>query len=277
MPPAVRPASPPTPMQRSHGAASVCFRSGPVQARLADLAQRGSAKAFLPRTSGPPEVVFLNTSGGLTDGDSLGFSLDLADHCHVIATTQTAERVYASRGDAAKVSVSARLGAGARLDWLPQETILFESSHLDRCTTFELAGTASALVLESLVLGRAAMGETPADLCLRDHRMIRRAGRPVWAETFALGADALAGSSAALLPDGARALAVIALVAPNAQDATGPLRAVLDQPGCSSAASGWDGRCLVRIAAADSWSLRRQVIRALGVLRPGPLPRVWQG
>ena len=74
----------------------------------------------------------------------------------------------------------------------------------------------------------------------------------------------------------ARAFAVVAFVAPAAADALAPLRAVLDEPGCEAAASAWNGRCVVRVLARDGWPLRRQLSRALRVLRGGSLPRVWQ-
>jgi urease accessory protein len=49
---------------------------------------------MMPRMHGrAPEVVFLNTAGGLTGGDRLDYAVDLAGG-HVVATTQTAERAY---------------------------------------------------------------------------------------------------------------------------------------------------------------------------------------
>jgi urease accessory protein len=54
------------------------------------------------------------------------------------------------------------------------------------------------------------------------------------------------------------------------------LRRVLDEPGTRAAASGWDGKCVMRVIARDGWPLRRQMIRALEVLGQAPLPRVWQ-
>lgn len=265
-----------TPMQRSHGRATASFATRLGQTRLADLAQQGSAKAMLPRVAGAvPEVVFLNTSGGLTDGDSLFYGLTLGEACHVSATTQTAERVYASRGGAAQAAVQMQVGAGGRLDWLPQETILFEDSHLARSTQIDLAEDASCLLCESVVLGRHAMGETLQRAQLTDARMVRRSGRPVWAETLRLDADVLADRSAALLGP-AGAFAVIALVAQGAEDAVGPLRAALGHPGVTAAASGWNGKCVARILARDGWPLKQQIAQALAVLRHGPLPRVWQ-
>ena len=264
-------------MQRSSGKAEVRFDLTAGRVRLVDLHQSGSAKAMLPRVAGPvPEVVFLNTSGGLTGGDRLSYALTLGDGARVLATTQTAERAYASRGAAAAVEVSATVGAGGRLDWLPQETLIYEASHLVRETEIDLAVDASCLVSEMVVLGRQAMGETPSQARLTDCRMIRRNGRPVWADTLRIDADALANTGMPAMLGGARCLAVIAFVAAGATDAVGAVRAVLSEPGVEAAASGWDGKCVVRMLARDGWPLRRQVARVTSVLRGGPLPRAWQ-
>ena len=71
-------------MQRSHGKAMVSFDLRAGRAGLRDLAQSGSAKAMLPRVWGAvPEVVFLNTSGGLTGGDTLSFDMALGAGVHM--------------------------------------------------------------------------------------------------------------------------------------------------------------------------------------------------
>lgn len=268
----------PTPvMQRSFGRAMATFAFAQGRSALADLAQSGSAKAMLPRVFTPvPEVVFLNTSGGLTGGDSLGYHIGLGAGARVLATTQTAERAYASTGLAAQVNVTANLGMGAHLDWLPQETILFEDAHVQRRTQIDLAARASALVVESLVLGRHAMGEVPRRARLTDTRILRREGRPFWAETLRIDGTVLASADSPAILGGARALAVIAYVAQNAQDAAAALRGLPVQDGARVAVSGWHGRCIIRITATDSWPLRAQIIRIITALRAAPMPRVWQ-
>ncbi len=260
--------------ERSHGAAHVTLRPGPVGGRLDRLHQQGSARAFLHPGGSGPEIVLLNTSGGLTGGDSLAYRLDLAAGCRATGTTQTAERAYRGTGDAAHVSVHHRLDTGAHLDWLPQETILFDQSHLARDTRIDLSGGASCLMLESIVLGRAAMGETVDRVTLRDNRRVTRAGRPVLVEPLHLTTDALSAGPAIL--DGARAFATLALVAQGAEDAVSRVRDVLAEPGVTGGASGFDGKLVIRLMAGDGWPLRRQIIRLVQVLRPGPLPRVWQ-
>ncbi|MFT4151959.1 MAG: urease accessory protein UreD [Paracoccaceae bacterium] len=260
----------PIPMQRAQGVAAVTLKAG---GRLDRLRQQGSAKAILHHLSGP-EVVFLNTSGGLTGGDRLSFSLTLADGVRAMATTQTAERAYRAGQGVARMDVALTVGAGGWLDWLPQETILFDGSALNRRTRVDLGCDAGCLILESVVLGRAAMGETVTTAHLSDRREVFRDGRPVLVDPVRLTDQALRSGPAGL--DGARAFASVSMIAPGAADALAPVRRVLDEAGCRGAASALDGRLNIRILATDGWPLRRQVARVLHVLRPAGLPRVWQ-
>ena len=265
------------PHQRSTGRGFATFGLLRGAARLVDLHQSGSAKIMFPRPNGPerqpvPEIVFLNTSGGLTGGDDLTFALEIGPGCRALATTQTAERAYASTGAPASMTVAAKVGAGGRLDWLPQETLMYQHSHLTRSTTIDLAEDASCLLAEIIVLGRPAMGERVTDTRLTDRRLITRMGRPVWAETLHLTAKVLANPCPALV-NGARAFAVVCLVARGAEDAVPTLRAALDP--AMGAVSGWDGKCVIRLAATDGWPLKLQLARLLHILTGRPLPRVW--
>lgn len=251
--------------QRTEGTAEVVLRAGHVRR----LYTRGSAKAILLAGS-LPEVVFLNTAGGLTGGDRLDYALT-TDRA-TSATTQTAERAY--RADEGRAEVSVRLSVSAgRLDWLPQETILFDRAALTRRTRIDLGPAAECLMVESIVLGRAAMGETVTRLALDDRREVTRAGRPLLVEALKLDETTLVGPATLA---GARAFASLALVAPGAADALGPVRAALGESGVRAAASGFDGKLTLRMLAQDGWPLRRQIARVLAVLRPGGLPRVWQ-
>lgn len=260
-------AIPPATPQRSRGVLAASWVAG----RLHRLRQEGSAKGIaLPG----PELVILNTSGGLTGGDRLTIDLDTGEGAHITATTQTAERIYRAADGRATIRISARVGARARLDWLPQETILFNRCAAERSTSIDLAADAACLMCETLVLGRAAMGETVTQLALRDTRRITRAGRPLHLDPFVLDAARLNSAAGSA---GARALCTVVLVSQGAEDALAPARAALVEPGVTAAASGWDGRLVVRLMASDAFPLRRELVRLLATLRPRPLPRVWQG
>lgn len=240
------------------------------------LSQEGSARAvFLAATSvAGPELVFLNTSGGLTGGDRLALSVELGAGCRVCATTQTAERAYRSAGGVAQMRVEHCVSEGGHLDWLPQETILYDASALERETQVSLGSGASCLLLETVVLGRAAMGETLRSIHLLDNRTIIRNGRPVMIEPVMLDQAALVAGPAVLA--GARAFASVILVAQGAESAVDAVRGELVEAGVVGGASGVDGRLVVRLMAADGWPLRRQIVRLLRRLCPRPLPRVWQ-
>ncbi len=279
-------------MQRIEGRAHVALGRG----GLADLAQAGAAKAMLPRTDAAwPEVVFLNTAGGVTGGDRLDYGLRVGPGARALGATQTAERAYRALGETpGQVSTRLEVGTGARLDWLPQEVIVFEGAHLARRTEVELAPDAKYLGVESIVLGRAAHGEVVARARLDDRRSIRRGGRLVHEEHLALGPDVLADPAAL---GGARAFATLVFAAQGAEDSLGLVRARLAEIGanhenvpapviapqntpidrnCCIAASAWDGRLVVRFAAREAAPLRRALISVIVTLRGVPMPRVWQ-
>lgn len=261
------------PLQRSDGTAHIALQGG----RIAALRQSGSAKVMLPRThSAAPEIVFLNTSGGLTAGDRLDYGVQLGAGMRAGATTQTAERAYRAEGGRARARVTLELGPGASLTWLPQETILFDGSALSRQTCVSLAADAWYLGVETVVLGRAAMGETVTRLMLDDTRTIHRGGRLLLADPFRLTDGSLSRAGGGALLGGARAVATLILAAPGAQDALASVRAELDEPGVTGAASALDGRLVLRCLAPDAWPLRRQMLRLIERLSPGATPRCWQ-
>ena len=70
--------------------------------------------------------MLINTAGGLTGGDRLDCALDAGPGAALTVTTQAAERVYRRARPTRRVETRLTLGAGAGLDWLPQETILFD-------------------------------------------------------------------------------------------------------------------------------------------------------
>ena len=262
-------------LQRSSGKASVVLASRDNLPRLVRLYQSGSAKVFLPRGT-PNEAVFLNTSGGLTGGDRISFSLALGEGVTFAATTQTAERAYASSSGVAKVGIRLNVGARGRLDWLPQETLLYQRSALQRETRVDLATTATVLLCETVILGRQAMGEVPDDLLFQDRRSVWRDGRLIWSERQRLDPLTLARQGSTAILRQARCFATIALIGQAAVDLAGSLAPDLDAEGCETAVSAWDGRMILRVTAHDNWPFRQHVARLLIRLRGCPLPRVWQ-
>ncbi|MFT4014983.1 MAG: urease accessory protein UreD [Paracoccus sp. (in: a-proteobacteria)] len=260
-------------LPRAKGVLRAGFALREGRTRLRRLHQAGSAKGMLPPAPGC-ELVLLNTSGGLTGGDRMEIQVAQDAATRLTVTTQTAERAYRSVTGRARVQARFDVGAGGHLDLLPQETILFDRAALARQQEIALDADATCLWCETLILGRAAMGETVRSLDLTDRRRISRQGRPLFVENLRLTDSVLATDGPATLA-GARAFATLVLVAPDAADRLDRARAALGQD-VTSAASAFDGKLVARLMAGDGWPLRQALMRLIRAIRPAPLPRVWQ-
>jgi urease accessory protein len=103
--------------------------------------------------------VLVHPPGGIVGGDTLHIDAELAEGAHALVTTPGATRFYRSAGDAALQSVEARVGAGARLEWLPLETIVHSGALAENRLRFELAPGAEMIGWDVLALGLPAAGE----------------------------------------------------------------------------------------------------------------------
>lgn len=249
-------------------------RSG-AHTRLKVLHQSGSAKALLPRTfEAPLTAVLLNTAGGITGGDRFSWQAEALPGAHLTLTTQAAERLYrALPHQTGHVETALAAGQGARVDWLPQETIVFDGAALRRSLTVDLDASSRFLGCESFILGRAAMGEEVRDLRLNDHWRVRRDGRLIYADSVRIHGDAAGLTSGPGTLNGHRAFASVLYAGPDAGRFLTPLRDSLDKHGGSSLIR--DGVLLARITAPDGFQLRRALIPVLRLLRGAELPRVW--
>lgn len=262
---------------RAEGEAHVAVRLRGGETRLADLRQRGSAKCMIPTTPGRIEAVLLNTAGGLTGGDRFEWSAEAQEGAALTLATQTAERIYrAQPGEEAQVETRLTLRAGARLDWLPQETILFDRGALRRRLEIDMAQDATFTGVEPLILGRAAMGETVCEARFRDGWRLRREGRLVWADQLRLVGPVAEIAARAACLNGAIAAATVVHAAPGAEARLEAARNLLGRAeGAEAAASAFDGMICARIVARDGRALRRALIPLLEGLRGAALPRVW--
>ena len=258
-------------MQRARGEVRVAAKLRAEKTVLDRLYQIGSGKARVPRGDGF-EVVLLNTAGGVTGGDFFETKVDVAPETMTTLTTQTAERIYRSTGENGQIATSIKIAEKARVDWLPQETILFNGGRLKRSLTAEMAANATLLAIEPLVFGRAAMGETVVDGFISDQWRIRREGKLVYADALRVNGEIAETLKADANLAGSLAYASLVYCAPDVEDRIDSVRAALLDDG---AASAWNGLIAARLIAKDSTRLRHALVRAVGALRPGPLPRVW--
>lgn len=264
------------PQPRADGEARVVARRVGARTRLADLFERGSAKIRLPRVEGDAlHAVALNTAGGVTGGDRFAYAAVAGPGAHLTLATQTAERAYrAQPGETGRVAVSLRVEAGARLEWLAQETILFDGCALRRTIDVEMAADASLLLVEPVVLGRQAMGETVTRGFFSDFQRIHRAGRLVYADATRLSGPVAAQAARPSALGADRAWATIVYVAPDAEDRLNEMRSLI--AGGEGGASAFDGLISARMVSSDSQELRRRLLRLLTGFRRESPPRVWE-
>src|SRR5438270_665255 len=89
----------------------------------------------------------------------LDFACQVGENARLTLTSAAAEKIYCAQGPAAELNIALTAQAHAHLAWLPQETILFDRARVTRCIEVDLAESASLLLCEIVVFGRAAMGE----------------------------------------------------------------------------------------------------------------------
>ncbi|WP_210163431.1 urease accessory protein UreD [Lutibaculum baratangense] len=245
--------------------------------RVEEAYQRGALRLRFPRVSGNPvpEAVLINTAGGVTGGDRFDVSATIRDGAAATLTTQAAEKVYRSSGGEAELRVDLRVGAGGRLEWLPQETILFDRGRLRRRLEVDVAESGRILLCEPVVLGRTAHGETVRAGLFRDSWRVRRAGRLVYADEARLGPDIAAAAGGSAVLGANRAFASILLLEPRAEERLSATRAALETTvDVEAGASAWDGMLAVRMAAPGGLALKRAALAALVALG-AVVPRVW--
>lgn len=240
-----------------------------------DLRQSGAMKLLFPRPATDAlEAIVINTAGGVTGGDRFSLLASVNAGARLCVTTQACERVYrAQSGQTAVIENTLAVADGARLDWLPQETILFDGCALRRRMVADLAGDATLLFVEPLVFGRALMGETLGDAMFADRVEIRRDGVPIFLDAVKFSGGVTAHLGDPNIADGAGAMALVVLSGPNAARHLTMLRALLPATGGATALA--ESLLVARILAVDSFDLRRALIPILHALNNDTLPRSW--
>src|SRR5215472_6273392 len=173
-------------LQRADGSGRIVLSGSADGTRIVDVFQRSPIRIMFPRSGGSAieEAVLINTAGGIAGGDRLEFSVTALGNASVAVTSQAAEKVYRALSEPARIKTKLKACEAAKLAWLPQETIVFNSGRLSRETEIELSSGAELLALEWVVLGRAAHGEEMVGGHITDSWRVKKDGRLIWADTF---------------------------------------------------------------------------------------------
>jgi len=241
---------------------------------LRRLAERGGFRARITGSGGMCEVYLVNPSGGLVGGDTINYSIRVGTGAHLALSTAAAERVYRAEGRVTRVDCHLSVSAGATLEWLPQQTLLYDGCHYRRRMHLDADPAARVTLLEPLTLGRAAYGERLEDVDIRDNWRLRRGGELVFAEALRLVGPVSTLFQRAAVGAGARAMATLVHLGPSVESELDHIRSCLDTT-VLCAASAVDGAIVARWLAQDAMALMSALRSFLCRLRGGAAPRGW--
>ncbi|KAM3089675.1 urease accessory protein UreD [Phormidesmis sp. 146-35] len=137
-------------------------------------------RPFYPEGDEVCHSVILHTAGGLVGGDRLSCDLRLHPTSRALITTAAAAKIYRTTGKPAQQSTHLRLDADACLEWLPQETIVFNQSIYRQHLRVDLAPGACWLGWDLTRFGRSARGEKFVEGEWRSHTEVWQEDRPLW-------------------------------------------------------------------------------------------------
>lgn len=122
-------------------------------------------RALYPEGEGICHHVLVHPPGGIVGGDSLDIQVDVRSGAHALLTTPGATRFYRSAGPAARQDLVARVADGARLEWLPLETLVHDAARATNTMRFELAPGGQMIGSDLLALGLPASQQPYACGC----------------------------------------------------------------------------------------------------------------
>lgn len=229
-----------------------------------------------------PHIYLLHPPGGVVGGDRLHTEITLQPGAELFVTTPAAQKLYRSAGASAEIQNTLRVAEGAKLEWLPSETLAFSAAEARLTTRVDLAPGAAFLGWDIACYGMPARGEAFVRGRVQSRFEIWRAGTPLVVESF----DLERAESLLQAPFALRGEPVVAtLYAVPSQGAVAEalverIREVTSD-GALCSVTSLQELLVVRVLGRNVEQVRAPLIRAWQVLRPeflgrAPLlPRIW--
>ncbi|MCE4058041.1 urease accessory protein UreD [Pseudomonas sp. Au-Pse12] len=227
-----------------------------------------------------PEVcqhIIVHPPGGIAGGDRLAIRARVDSGAWAQLTSPGAAKWYRANGPAGQ-TLDLQVAAGATLEWLPQETIVFSAAQAELTTRIDLQGDARLFYWDIVALGRPASGERFELGYVQAHLDIRRDGRPLWHERQRItGGDGLLDSPIGL--DGQPVFATLLVTGEIDSQLLERCRA-LEHP-VRGDLSQLPGLLVARCLASEALLARAWLIDLWRLLRPALLgrealpPRIW--
>ena len=278
----------PSPTEASHGAwqaqLTLGFALHGSVSRLVERRHSGPLrvqKPLYPEGEAVCHAIIVHPPGGVVGGDQLQVDAAVGDGAHAVLTSPGAAKWYRANGHVSGQRVALRAGAGASIEWLPQESIFFDQACVRLRHEVELAADASYIGLDIVCLGRSASGESFRTGSIAQHTQIRRGGKLLWWEQGVLAAGGPLMKSALGMAGQTVCATLIAVGAPVAAPVLAALRGIAVPDGAQFGATQMKAVLVVRLLCSDSEAARRVMLAAWQLVRPALLgraaviPRIW--
>lgn len=235
-------------------------------------------KPFYPEGS-VCHVYVIHPPGGVVGGDELFIGINNQEQAHTLITTPAANKFYRSAGAIAHLKQELKIKAGSCLEWLPQETILFDGSKADSTTLVQLEENAKFIGWEIICLGRPASGEQFTNGSFRQRIELWSQNKPLLIDRamFEGGSDML------LAPWGLQNYSVSAtmIAYPATKQVLQLTRECANNEGILFAASLIDNVLVCRCLAQQAEAVKSNFMKVWSAIRPNIVnkqacpPRIW--
>ena len=249
--------------------------------RLVERSHFGPLRVQKPLYPEQPSVchaIVVHPPGGVVGGDQLAIGANVGANAHAFITTPGAAKWYRANGHVSRQALKLDIGAGAALEWLPQETIFFNGADVQLDTEVSMDADASFIAADILCFGRTASGESFDHGRVTQRMQVRRGGRLVWFEQGAL----LGGGAGMTGPLGLHGHTVCAtLLAVGRPAGAACVQALREEAGPQFGVTQMKSVLVARYIGDSRQEARRLMHRAWRLLRPALLdreavtPRIW--
>jgi urease accessory protein len=238
-------------------------------------------RPFYPEGKEVCHSIILHTAGGVVGGDRLSSQIHLQPNAQVLITTAAAGKIYRSNGLPARQTIEIQIDSGAGLEFLPQETILFDGAIYRQDLKVKLATEAYFLGWEITRLGRSARGEKFLQGEWRSHTEIWRDGVPLWIDRQLLPANAEIFDSPHGLAGNPIVGSLVFVGVPVSKEIVEKARSLITQHSLAGV-SRLEHGLLCRYRGHSTSEVRNwftniwQMLRISFLKRGNCIPRVWQ-
>jgi urease accessory protein len=267
MPDCLRPSAPDP--AAWHASLRLRFADDAGTTRLVERSHSGPLrvqKPLYPEGARICHAIMIHPPGGVVGGDCLSVDLNAGPATHAFLTSPGAAKWYRANGKLSMQDVRIDAAAGARVEWMPQET-----------HSVELAADATYIGAEILCFGRSASGERFDGGAITQRTSIRRGGKLLWWEQGVLRGEGPAMHSVFGLQGATVCATLIGVGKPLPPALLDAMRARDPALVVSQVKSVF----VARLLCADSERARRAVTGVWQLLRPhllgcaAPIPRIW--